>query len=73
MDLKRLELARLYNRFGFGPRPGEFTQALKVGVAATKQSFLNPPAIDSGTVALPEVTDLSAVMYPNNSERGALA
>ena len=68
MDLKRLELARLYNRFGFGPRPGEFTQALKAGVAATKQSFLNPPAIDSGAVALPVVTDLGKRPEPNTPE-----
>ena len=48
MDLKRLETARLYSRFGFGPRPGEYAQALKAGVAATKQNLLNPPQIDSG-------------------------
>ena len=68
MDLKRLELARLYNRFGFGPRPGEFAQALKSGVAATKQSFLNPPQIDSGAVALPIVTDLGKRPEPNTPE-----
>ena len=68
MDLKRLELARLYNRFGFGPRPGEFNQALKAGVAATKQSFLNPPLIDSGAVALPAVTDLGKRPEPNTPE-----
>ena len=73
MDLKRLETARLYNRFGFGPRPGEYAQALKAGVAATKQSLLNPPQIDSGAVALPEVTDLGKRPVPNTPEVIAFA
>jgi len=68
MDLKRLETARLYNRFGFGPRPGEYAQALKAGVAATKKSLLNPPLIDSGAVALPVVTDLGKRPEPNTPE-----
>jgi hypothetical protein len=33
MDAKRLEISRLFNRFAFGPRPGEFAEALKVGPA----------------------------------------
>ena len=73
MDLKRLEIARLYNRFGFGPRPGEYAQALTAGVSATKQSLLNPPAIDSGTVALPTVTDLGKRPEPNTPEVIAFA
>lgn len=68
MDLKRLETARLYSRFGFGPRPGEYAQALKVGAAATKQNLLNPPQIDSGAVALPSVTDLGKRPEPNTPE-----
>jgi uncharacterized protein (DUF1800 family) len=68
MDLKRLEIARLYSRFGFGPRPGEFEQALKAGVVATKQSFLNPAPIDTGAVALPTVTDLGKRPEPNTPE-----
>ena len=73
MDLKRLEIARLYNRFGFGPRPGEYAQALTAGVSATKQSLLNPPAIDSGAVALPTVTDLGKRPEPNTPEVIAFA
>lgn len=73
MDLKRLEIARLYNRFGFGPRPGEYAQALTAGVSATKQSLLNPPAIDSGAVALPIVTDLGKRPEPNTPEVIAFA
>ena len=68
MDVKRLEIARLYNRFGFGPRPGDYAKALKAGVAATKQSLLNPPQIDSGAVTLPEVTDLGKRPEPNTPE-----
>jgi len=68
VDVKRLEIARLYNRFGFGPRPGEYTKALTAGVIATKQSLLNPPQIDSGAVALPEVTDLGKRPEPNTPE-----
>jgi uncharacterized protein (DUF1800 family) len=73
MDLKRLEIARLYSRFGFGPRPGEFEQALKAGVASTKQSLLNPPPIDTGAVALPTVTDLGKRPDPNTPEVIAFA
>lgn len=68
MDLRRLEIARLYSRFGFGPRPGEFEQALKAGAATTKQSLLNPPPIDTGAVALPTVTDLGKRPDPNTPE-----
>jgi uncharacterized protein (DUF1800 family) len=68
MDLKRLETARLYNRFGFGPRPGEYAQALKAGVSETKTNLLNPPQIDSGAVALPVVTDLGKRPEPNTPE-----
>ena len=73
MDLKRLEIARLYSRFGFGPRPGEFEQALKAGVASTKQSLLNPPPIDTGALALPTVTDLGKRPDPNTPEVIAFA
>jgi uncharacterized protein (DUF1800 family) len=68
MDSKRLEISRLYNRFGLGPRPGEYAQALKSGVAATKQNILNAPQIDTGAVALPEVTDLGKRPEPNTPE-----
>ena len=40
MDLKRLETARLFHRFGFGPRPGEFETALKNGVEKTRSELL---------------------------------
>lgn len=60
MNLQRLETARLFQRFGFGPRPGEFAAALKQGVTATRTLLLTPPAVDRGLNAIPDpvLTDL---------------
>lgn len=60
MNLQRLETARLFQRFGFGPRPGEFAAALKQGVDATRTRLLNPPASDHGlnSISDPPLTDL---------------
>jgi len=60
METDRLEIARLYHRFGFGPRPGEFKAALANGVSATKTALLSVPAVDSGAaqVAEPNITNL---------------
>jgi len=58
MDAKRLEIARLFNRFAFGPRPGEFAAALKVGPANFKVSLLNPPIVDAGAPKEPVLADL---------------
>ena len=68
MDLKRLEISRLFNRFAFGPRPGEFAAALKVGPAKLKASLLNPPAVDAG--AQPELilADLGQRPEPKTPE-----
>jgi uncharacterized protein (DUF1800 family) len=70
MDAQRLEISRLYHRFGFGPRPGEFTQALSDGVVATRSRLLTAPAIDAGaaTVVEPEITDLGPRPKPNTKE-----
>ena len=43
-DQERLALSRLYSRFGFGPKPGEFEAALKNGFHTTKKSFLVKPS-----------------------------
>lgn len=67
MDLKRLETARLFHRFGFGPRPGEFTQALSDGVVKTKSKFLSQPLIDAGEVPAPVITDLGPRPAPNSA------
>ena len=60
METDRLEIARLYHRFGFGPRPGEFKAALANGLSATKTALLSVPAIDSGAakVAEPNIKNL---------------
>ena len=60
METDRLEIARLYHRFGFGPRPGEFKAALADGVSATKARLLSVPAVDLGAaqIAEPNITNL---------------
>jgi len=60
MDTERLEIARLYHRFGFGPRLGEFKAALAKGLSATKSDLLTPPSVDLGAavVAEPNITNL---------------
>jgi uncharacterized protein (DUF1800 family) len=60
MENNRLEIARLYHRFGFGPRPGEFKAALANGLSATKTALLSVPAVDSGAaqIAEPNITNL---------------
>lgn len=40
---ERLALSRLFHRFGFGPKPGEFEDALRNGFEATKKRFLYIP------------------------------
>ena len=70
MNIKRLETSRLFHRFGFGPRPGEYAQAIKDGVAPTRTKFLTPPAVDAGVSAIkdPEITDLGKRPAPNTPE-----
>jgi uncharacterized protein (DUF1800 family) len=63
MDLQRLETARLYHRFGFGPRPGEFRTALTQGIQATQQNILK---IDTQTIVAPEFTDPGPRPAPNS-------
>ena len=60
METDRLEISRLYHRFGFGPRPGEFKAALANGVSATKTALLSVPAVDLGAaqIAEPNITNL---------------
>ncbi len=60
MNLERLEISRLFHRFGFGPKPGEFANAVKQGVQTTRTQLLYPPAIDHGLAAVPDpvLTDL---------------
>ncbi len=70
MDAQRLEISRLFHRFGFGPRPGEYAQALADGVSTTRSRLLTVPASDAGaaTVVEPEITDLGPRPKPNTKE-----
>ena len=70
METDRLEIARLYHRFGFGPRPGEFKAALANGLSATKSALLSVPAVDSGaaSVAEPSITNLGPRPAQKTSE-----
>ena len=70
MNAKRLEISRLYHRFAFGPRPGDFAAALTAGVAATRKNLLTVPAVDAGAaqVAVPMITDLGPRPKPNTAE-----
>lgn len=73
MNSQRLETARLFHRFGFGPKPGEFASALKQGVDATRNQLLNPPPTDNGlsTVADPVLTDLGNFPQTGTPARAA--
>ena len=64
-QLQRLEIARLFHRTGFGPKPGEFAEALRAGVAATRSKVLAPPSTVS-FVTPPVLTDLGPRPAPNS-------
>jgi uncharacterized protein (DUF1800 family) len=66
MDLQRLETARLFHRTGFGPKPGEFVQALNAGIASTQRQILAKPTATS-FIAPPALTDLGPRPAPNSS------
>lgn len=70
MNAQNLEISRLFHRFGFGPRPGEYAKALTAGVAATRANLLTVPAVDAGLskVVEPEITDLGPRPKPNTKE-----
>ena len=70
MNSQRLETSRLLHRFGFGPRPGEYVQAIADGVSATRTKVLTVPSVDAGaaTVVEPEITDLGPRPKPNTKE-----
>jgi len=70
MNIKRLETSRLFHRFGFGPRPGVYAQALKDGVDVTRAKLTTAPAVQTTItpVVLPEITDLGKRPEPNTPE-----
>jgi uncharacterized protein (DUF1800 family) len=70
MNAQRLETSRLFHRFGFGPRPGEYAQAIKDGVATTRTKILTVPAVDAGAakVVVPNITNLGPRPAANSKE-----
>lgn len=75
MANQRLEIARLYHRLGFGPKPGEYAQALENGIIQTRKALLAPPQIDYGLslISEPTITDLGKRPEPNDIQRGGFA
>jgi uncharacterized protein (DUF1800 family) len=75
MDLQRLETSRLFDRFGFGPRPGEYAQALKDGVSTVRVRLTTIPdaATNPSPVIEPEITDLGRPPAANSPEVVAYA
>jgi uncharacterized protein (DUF1800 family) len=68
MDANRLATARLFQRFGFGPRPGEFSAALSAGFSSTRTNLLTPPGVDQGALRVRDLglTDLGRRPDPND-------
>lgn len=73
MDITRLETARLFHRFGFGPRPGEFASAISAGVPATREKFFANSGTDLGLMNVPqlELTDLGQRPSPDDPKRAS--
>ena len=66
MNAKRLEISRLYHRFGFGPRPGQYAAALRSGAVELRKEVLAQTAT---TVTTPPVfADLGPRPKPNTPE-----
>ena len=71
----RLAISRLINRFGFGPKPGEYAALLAMGLPAAQAKLLTPPATDAGLSAItePDFPDRGPFPTPNTPERTAFA
>lgn len=69
MQSSRLETSRLFQRFGFGPKPGEYAKALTSGVAATRKKILSPPSPTDGAAGVADLmlTDLGKRPAPNSA------
>ena len=68
MNLDRLAVSRLYHRFSFGPKPGEFSTALKNGFLATKASFISQTSRSGSVIQDPAITDIGTRPAPNSPE-----
>ena len=69
----RLELSRLIHRFGFGPRPGDFSRLLAAGIPAARRELLTVPASDAGIAGIsePALTDLGPYPRQNTPARNS--
>lgn len=74
-QLKRMEIARLFHRFGFGPKPGEFSAAVAQGLSATRAQLLQVPPTDKGLASIrePQLTDLGKFPPPRTTAQTAFA
>ena len=66
---ERRRIARLVHRFGFGPRPGEFSNLVSQGFQSAASKYLTSPAIDSfaDNQPAPQVKDQGPRPAPNSS------
>ena len=73
MDITRLETARLFHRFGFGPRPGEFASAISAGVPATREKLFANSGTDLGLMNVPQLVlaDLGQRPSPDDPKRAS--
>ncbi|MEI6763892.1 MAG: DUF1800 family protein, partial [Actinomycetes bacterium] len=71
----RLAISRLINRFGFGPKPGEYAALLAKGLPAAQAKLLTPPATDVGlsTIAEPDFPDRGPFPTAGTPARTAFA
>ena len=71
----RLAISRLINRFGFGPKPGEYAALLAMGLPTAQSKLLTPPTTDAGlsTITEPDFPDRGPFPTPNTPARTAFA
>lgn len=69
MEQSRLELSRLYARFAFGPKPGEFVQALKDGFSATANNLIDITTRSENdvTIPTPNINNVGPRPSPSNA------
>lgn len=67
MQKDRLEISRLYHRFGLGPKPGEFSQALSAGLVKTRENLISRSRISAQPTRELSLKDLGPRPAPNSS------
>jgi len=66
---ERRRIARLIHRFGFGPRPNEFTSLLSAGFSSAAEKLLTSPTTDAfaDSQTPPKVSDQGKRPAPNSA------